>query len=776
VFEGFQNPALALGALAALVPLVIHLLNRRRHRPLAFGALRFVLAAYRRTRRRAQMENWLLLALRMLAVALLAFALARPFSAADGPLALLAEERRDVVLILDASASTGYRENVASVFETIVERAREHVADLDASRGDRVRILLADGTARLIAWRSPEEAQSALAALDEPSDGALDLAAALSELRRIITAEAAGDGAGLEIRLLTDVQRRVFVTDEVADALADDVAQDAPTPGAAAVAAADKLAGAGANSAAPSTVAASAAEPWRAELDALFELGARILVEDLGPPETLPPNLGIQSVGPVEPLLGPGLPLELEVAVTNRGAAAALVRVSLAIDGERLPARALEVPAGGVARALFPAEFDRAGPHLLEGSLEGDRLVFDDRRAAVVHVPAPVRLLAVNGAPDRTDIERDALGLWLAALSPADDGDGALGGFVPFAVHEVDALELAADDLDLDTFDAIVIAGVDSLSSAAVARLEARVRAGAGLLIAPGEASILEAWNERLFRPDGTGLLPAQMMRRIAVASRRTGYFRVARFDESHPALSFFAEPRWRPLFTEVPFYEFASTRPLADAKVLAQLDDELQSPLLIERAFGAGRVLLFTSSLDPAWNRLALSARTLVPFAHEIVRHAAHRDPPRRTLGIGAMIQARFETFPRNPVLTAPSGARRPVEIDPVELQGGFELGPIAGADRAGVWRVDTDTGERAVFAVQADPREGNLERLGSAALADLHPALAAVNLARAADDGAAAPLAGGELWRPIALACLLALIAESLFAAFLGRRRARA
>ena len=59
-FEGFLHPALAWGAALAAVPLLIHLLNRQRHRPQPWAAMRFVLAAYRRTRRRAQLENLLL--------------------------------------------------------------------------------------------------------------------------------------------------------------------------------------------------------------------------------------------------------------------------------------------------------------------------------------------------------------------------------------------------------------------------------------------------------------------------------------------------------------------------------------------------------------------------------------------------------------------------------------------------------------------------------------------------------------------------------------------
>jgi len=136
---GFVNSALLAGLALASVPLIIHLLNSQRHRPMRWAAMRFVLAAYRKTRRRVQLENLLLLLLRIAAVAFLALAIARPFTGTKSPLAGLTESRRDVVLVIDGSASTGYRENVETGFEREVSRAREVVRSLEGARGPRVR-------------------------------------------------------------------------------------------------------------------------------------------------------------------------------------------------------------------------------------------------------------------------------------------------------------------------------------------------------------------------------------------------------------------------------------------------------------------------------------------------------------------------------------------------------------------------------------------------------------------------------------------------------------
>ena len=110
---GFVNAGLLAGLSLASVPLIIHLLNRQRHKPMPWAAMRFVQAAWKKTRRRVQLENLILLLLRMAAMALLALAVARPFTGAKSPFAGLTESRRDLVLLVDGSASMGWREGRA---------------------------------------------------------------------------------------------------------------------------------------------------------------------------------------------------------------------------------------------------------------------------------------------------------------------------------------------------------------------------------------------------------------------------------------------------------------------------------------------------------------------------------------------------------------------------------------------------------------------------------------------------------------------------------------
>ena len=93
-----------LGALGALaIPIIIHLLFRQRARTVDLGTLQFLKIVLRDNARRRRLKRWLLLALRMACVALIAFLFARPYMLATEP----AAGDRLVVVLLDRSASMG---------------------------------------------------------------------------------------------------------------------------------------------------------------------------------------------------------------------------------------------------------------------------------------------------------------------------------------------------------------------------------------------------------------------------------------------------------------------------------------------------------------------------------------------------------------------------------------------------------------------------------------------------------------------------------------------
>ncbi len=105
----FLSPLLLLGLGAIAVPILVHLIQRERKRVIEFPSLMFVQKIPYQSVRRRRIRHWPLLLLRVLALALIVAAFARPFFPASAAAALAATGgSREIVVLLDNSASMGY--------------------------------------------------------------------------------------------------------------------------------------------------------------------------------------------------------------------------------------------------------------------------------------------------------------------------------------------------------------------------------------------------------------------------------------------------------------------------------------------------------------------------------------------------------------------------------------------------------------------------------------------------------------------------------------------
>ena len=101
----FLTPLYILGALSVAAPLLFHLIRRTTRGEVPFSSLIFLSPSPPRLTRRSRLDNWFLLLLRALALALLALAFARPFLRQAAGLSLAEGERSRVAILIDTSAS-----------------------------------------------------------------------------------------------------------------------------------------------------------------------------------------------------------------------------------------------------------------------------------------------------------------------------------------------------------------------------------------------------------------------------------------------------------------------------------------------------------------------------------------------------------------------------------------------------------------------------------------------------------------------------------------------
>src|SRR5947209_10140341 len=104
---GFITIAMLIGLAGIAIPIIIHLLNRKRFQVVDWGAMQF-LQISETTRGRLLIEELLLMLLRMGLIALLVLALAIPQATSSFLATVSGRANRDVVLVFDGSYSMGY--------------------------------------------------------------------------------------------------------------------------------------------------------------------------------------------------------------------------------------------------------------------------------------------------------------------------------------------------------------------------------------------------------------------------------------------------------------------------------------------------------------------------------------------------------------------------------------------------------------------------------------------------------------------------------------------
>lgn len=189
----FLHPILALAGLSAVaIPIILHLLMRRRRTPIMYGAMRFLVEAYRKHRRRLTLEQLLLLAARCLLLALIAVALGRPLlgsamGARTGPTTLY--------LLIDNSLASSVRDGESSDLDGLETRAAALLDRLDAASGDRVALIALAAPARAIVLPASYEFGTVSRLIEglEPTDAPMDLPGGIELVRGAIEGE--GDRA-----------------------------------------------------------------------------------------------------------------------------------------------------------------------------------------------------------------------------------------------------------------------------------------------------------------------------------------------------------------------------------------------------------------------------------------------------------------------------------------------------------------------------------------------------------------------------------------------------
>src|SRR5436190_18132586 len=140
----FLNPFLLFGSLALAIPVLIHLVRREKSEIIPFSSLMFLLKVPKRSIRQQKIKNLLLMALRLLILALLVGAFARPYMTQPAKPVANANSNRGTVLMLDNSYSMRYGNN----FDSLKSAAKKRIDSMRAS--DRMALVAFNDSASML--------------------------------------------------------------------------------------------------------------------------------------------------------------------------------------------------------------------------------------------------------------------------------------------------------------------------------------------------------------------------------------------------------------------------------------------------------------------------------------------------------------------------------------------------------------------------------------------------------------------------------------------------
>ena len=436
------------------------------------------------------------------------------------------------------------------------------------------------------------------------------------------------------------------------------------------------------------------------------------------------PNWAVESVNAPRRLFG-SRKARVQATIAGFGAPAARRTVSLAVNGRVVETRTVEIPENGRAAVEFPSLDVPYGLNRGEVRISpADALPEDDRFFFALERADPSRILFVHEA-------RQPRGLlyFRAALEASSEA--------AFTLEAVTTDQ--AGGVSPSKYAAVVLSDVAAMPASFENALRSFVRAGGSLLVAVGPAA---STRPRVPVFD-EAILEARYAARAGERFQSAGFL-----DAAHPSVR--RANRWE----GVKFYQVIRIEP-GSARVVARLADE--TPLLLEKRIGEGRVLVFASTFDNLSNDFPLHA-AFVAFVGETARYLSGEEDRPSNLPVDAHLELRSgkDQGPAVEVL-GPEG-RRALSLEEAATARTLQVA------RAGFYEVHIGSGRDELVAVNPDRRESDLEVIPKETLALWqHRGLAARAPAGGAPVTEARPW---PLWWYVMLLALAVALAESLAA----------
>ena len=660
----FLNAAMLFGLAAASIPLIIHLLTRKRFDVVDWAAMQF-LQVSERTRRKIFLEELLLMLLRMGLIALFVLALAAPFLTSQHLAKWGGRGNRDIVIIFDGSYSMGFIGNGPSASQASKDWALQFLDEL--APGDSVAVLQAkQQVVPVLATLTtdPNLVRTAIQNLPPPRGG-VDWPAAIQAAAQIL---AASQRAQREIIVLTDGQRFGWADD-------------------------------------------SSLLRWELLSNRLGEGGAfkpRVWVVNMDPQRPAnPANWSMNPLRTTRAVAAANREVTFKTTLQLSGADESALPAHIFLDIDGRSAGELKIPTARLDKGQVPLSFvhrfPNPGSHLVTVRLSDDALPGDNRQDFAVEVLPALPVLLVDG-DERINPKIRGTDFLRGALSPARDPNPAVLARVTSASNfEPGQLVRDLSDEPGTAPRVLVLSNVARLTPAQQEGIDRFLADHGGVLVTLGERVDAKAYNDQLFRA-GQGWLPAQLVEPVGAEDEPMKAARPVAASFFHPTVDIFRDMPFGGLAdARFPKRWKVSTAGATMSTAIAMLTGS--EPLLIERPYHNGRVILSTVPLDNSWRTNLTDLPAFVPLAHELVYYLAGARSSEINLSPGQPIRFRPSDDSVSGVVVV-----QPPDGEPRTLPA--KQWPFVYEDtrEPGVYTLTTGNNRKHYFVVQYDARESNL------------------------------------------------------------------
>ena len=369
----------------------------------------------------------------------------------------------------------------------------------------------------------------------------------------------------------------------------------------------------------------------------------------------------------------------VKAVIAGYATPAASRTVSLLVNGKTIATKKIDVPANGRASAQFDSLDVPYGFSRCEVRIDSaDSLPADDTSLFAVERSDPRQVLFLHASGDK----RSPL-YFGAALSAAAES--------AFTMDSVSVDQAA--NIQPSKYAFVVLSDVPSLPSPLDNNLMRYVRGGGSVLIAAGTAT---------GRASRIPIFGANILNTHYYSSGGR-YLTVGDTDPAYPSVA--KADRW----SDVKFY-FAVAADESGSRVVARLSD--QTPLLLDKQIGEGRVLLLDSGLDNVTNDFPLHP-DFVPFVEQTAFYLSGTERRSGSRLVDSFLQLRTAKEQAVGVEVIDPDGRRPLSLKEATTAQTFQL------TRAGFYQLRLANGRQDVIGVNADRRESDLTIIPDDALA---------------------------------------------------------